>query len=226
MSAVAAGAFEFLFEPTLLGAAGVAAHVGVAAVLIADVVVGQADHPHRSGRERVPQASQLRIRAGVRQREVRLVGAVADRAVAQLVLVVARRRHPRPVARGPGVVLEPVRPRPDAVVGQVGVAQVAVDQVEQRRGAFDRGRDVARRGRSAVVAAERARDQRVQRRGGLVAEAGETQRRRDRAAPCARCPIRDWRRRARRRRRSRCRARDRSAWRGAHGSRVPDAASR
>src|SRR6476659_6505418 len=58
---VAARAFEFLFEPTLLGAAGVATDAGIAAVLITHVVVGQADHPDRSRRERVPQSSQLLV---------------------------------------------------------------------------------------------------------------------------------------------------------------------
>ena len=114
---------------------------------------------------------------GVWHREVGLVGGVTDRAVAQFVLVVARRGHPRPVAGRAGVVVEPVRPGADPVVGQVGVAQVAVDQVEQRTEPFDRRGDVAgRRGAEIVAEVSWSSFTSAQRRGRLVSEAGEAKR--------------------------------------------------
>ena len=167
---------EFCCKPTLLLAARVAVHVEIAAVLVGHVVVVQADHPHRAGGERVPQPADLRAGPRIRDREVRLVGAVTDWPVAQFVLVITRRRHPWPVTGRPGVVLEPVRPGPDPVVREVGVAQIAVDQIEQRRDAFDRDRGVAGRGRTDVVADVPAVGQAVQVRCGLVAETGKSQR--------------------------------------------------
>ena len=90
--------------------------------------------------------------------------------------MITGRRHPWPVTGRAGVVLEPVRPGPDPVLCEVGVAQVAVDQVEQRGDAFDRDRGVAGGGRTDVVANVPAVGQAVQVRCGLVAETGESQR--------------------------------------------------
>jgi hypothetical protein len=59
---------------------------------------------------------------------------------------------------------------------QVGVAQVAVDQVEQRTDFLDRGGDVAGRRGSQVVAAITLLVQSAQGRRGLVAKACEAQR--------------------------------------------------
>ena len=53
--AVAARRGQFLFQPGLLRARRIAADIGVAAVLIADIVIGDADHPHRAGGEGVPE---------------------------------------------------------------------------------------------------------------------------------------------------------------------------
>jgi hypothetical protein len=86
-------------QPALLGAAGIAADVRIAAVLVAHVVVIQADDPHTTGGESIPQPALQLLGAIVGNGEVGLVGAIADRAVAQLVLVIARGRHPGPVAR-------------------------------------------------------------------------------------------------------------------------------
>ena len=90
--------------------------------------------------------------------------------------MVARRRHPWPVARRARVVVEPVRPGANAVIGEVGVAQVAVDEVEQRSDAFDRGRDISGRRGAKVVDAVDGVCELAQCRDGLVAETGEAQR--------------------------------------------------
>src|SRR5262249_26468419 len=138
-------------QPSPLGAAGVAADIGVATVLVAHVVVVQADDAHATSGEGVPQPALQRIGAVVGDGEVGLVGAVADRAVAQLVLVVAGGGHPGAVTRGAAVVLEPVRPGADPVRRDVGIAQIAVDQVEQRRDALHPGDDVTGRWAAEVV---------------------------------------------------------------------------
>ena len=44
--AIVAGGGQFLFQPILLSALRIAADVGVAAVLVHDIVVGNADHAH------------------------------------------------------------------------------------------------------------------------------------------------------------------------------------
>ena len=51
---IAAGGGQFLFQPRLLGALRIAPDIGVAAVLVRDVVVGNADHAHRAGGEGIP----------------------------------------------------------------------------------------------------------------------------------------------------------------------------
>jgi hypothetical protein len=99
---------EGLLEPGALCTPTVAAHVAVPAVLVADVVVGEGHHADRAGGEGVPEPAPLLLAAVVGQREPSLVCAVAERAVATFVLVVARRRHPWSVARRPRVVLEEV----------------------------------------------------------------------------------------------------------------------
>src|SRR3984885_16324096 len=90
--------------------------------------------------------------------------------------MVARRRHPWPVAGRARVVVEPVRPGANAVVGEVCVAQVPVDEVEQRGETFDRGRDISgRRGSKVVDAVDRVCELALC-RDGLVSETGEAQR--------------------------------------------------
>ena len=149
----------------------------VAAVLQRDVVVLQGDHLHRTDGEGVPEVLQLGVGLGRRQVEVRLVRAEADRPVLLLDLVVAGGRHPRPVARRAGVVGEEVVPGADPVDVEVGVAEVAVEQVEQRGDGLDAVDDVLRGRRRVGV--ERGLAGGVPRdlRGGLVAEAGEGERR-------------------------------------------------
>ena len=165
---------ERRLQEALLRAARVAAHVRVPAVLVADVIVVQADDSYRTGGEGVPEPAQLGIGIRFWQSEVRLIGGVSDRSVASFVLVVARCGHPRPMARGAAVVVEPGRPRPDPIGGEVGVAQVTVDEVEQRGDALDAGRHVTRRRRAAAVAAiGRRAPCDVQCRRRLIAEAGE-----------------------------------------------------
>ena len=162
-------------QPLQLLAAGVAgqdlvvagAQVGAGVDLVADVVVVQHDEQHRADLEAVPVALEV---AGVvlRQGEAGLVGQVALRAVAGLVLVVAQGRHPRPVRGRELRVVEVLLP--DLRLGQlvgVGVGQVAVDQVHDRVERLDRrgGRDgVERRLGVGGVAA------------GDVADAGEAER--------------------------------------------------
>src|ERR1700727_1056137 len=90
--------------------------------------------------------------------------------------MVARRRHPWPVAGRARVVVEPVRPGADAVVGEVRVAEVAVDEVEQWSETFDRGGDVAGRRGAKVVDAVDGVGELALRRDGLVSETGEAQR--------------------------------------------------
>ena len=136
---------ERRLQEALLRAARVAAHVRVPAVLVADVIVVQADDSYRAGGEGVPEPAQLGVGIRFWQSEVRLIGGVSDRSVASFVLVVARCGHPRPMARGAAVVVEPGRPRPDPIGGEVGVAQVTVDEIEQRGDALDAGRHVTRR---------------------------------------------------------------------------------
>src|ERR1700744_252378 len=89
--------------------------------------------------------------------------------------MVARRRHPWPVAGRSRVVVEPVRPGADAVVGEVRVAQVAVDEVEQWSQTFDRGRDISGRRGAKVVDAVDGGGELALRRDGLVSETGEAQ---------------------------------------------------
>src|SRR5580658_622841 len=90
--------------------------------------------------------------------------------------MVARRRHPWPVAGRARVVVEPVRPGANAVVGEVRVAQIAVDEVEQWAETFDRGRDISGRRGSEVVDAVDGVFELAQRRDGLVSETAEAQR--------------------------------------------------
>src|SRR5439155_15286596 len=70
--AVLPGRPQLPFQPALLRATGVPAHVGVAAVLVAHVVVVQADHAYRAGGERVPQPAGLRVAVVGRHGEVGL----------------------------------------------------------------------------------------------------------------------------------------------------------
>ena len=165
--------------------------------------------------------ARARVGPGRGQREVGLVGAVADGAVAQLVLVVACGRHPRPVAGPAAVVEEPVSPGADAVRAQVRVAQVPVDQVKQRRHPFDARGEIARGRRAEVVVDVGGPVQPAEGRCRLVTEAGEGEPAADRRGPSGRFRARDWTRRAPRRRCSRCRGQARSVGRGTPAPRCP-----
>ena len=209
MSRSCARGGQFLFQPGLLRAVRIAADIGIAAVLIADVVVGDADHAHRAGGEGVPKpARHFGLAGRFRHREVGLIGLIADRSVAQFVLVVAGRGHPGAVAGAAAVVLPEIPPGPHPVLGEIGVAEIAVEQVEQRLQPLHAERGVAGRRRAEIVVDERRIRQRhargrheflAQRRRALIAEAGEGERRAAarRGAERARIPAR--RRRASRR---------------------------
>src|SRR3984957_78699 len=90
--------------------------------------------------------------------------------------MVARCRHPWSVAGRARVVVEPVRPGANAVIGEVRVAQVAVDEVEQWSETFDRGRDISGRRGAKVVDAVDGVCELALRRDGLVSETCEAQR--------------------------------------------------
>ncbi len=175
------------FEPDPLLALAVAADVGVeagarvgrhvvaavtaeTAVLKAHVVIVDRNNPDRSDGEGVPVAGEVgHLRVIAREGEPGLVGEVALRTVADLVLVVARARHPRTVARGTHVVVEEAAPGPHRIVADIRVAQVAVDEMEQRVECLDRVHDVTGVHRPRAEALSHRRWYR------LVAEAGETE---------------------------------------------------
>ena len=130
--AITTGGAQLLFQPNLLRALGISAHVGSAAVLINDIVVGDADHSHRANSEGVPEsARQIGLFGRRREREECLIGLITDRAIAALVLVVAGRRHPGTVARAAAVVLPEIPPCAHAVFGEIGVTEIAVEQMKQ-----------------------------------------------------------------------------------------------
>ena len=201
-------------------------HVVGRAVLVDDVVRVQRDELHGADLERVEVAPQpVAVPVGhavVRQQEpaqvvaeaVRAVPVVARRALrpdpagrlarlagdrvgAELALVVAEGGHPRPVGRAARDVVAEVPPHARRVVDvQVGVAQVPVEQVEERR-ALPVARVLDRGDREPGVVAglvpDVPRGVEVPGRGGQVAVAGEAELR-----PAVR---RGLERRARRRRR-------------------------
>ena len=138
-----------------------------ARVLVHHVVRAQRDEQHRADPERVPPPLERPEPVG-RQGVPGQVRREPLRPVAELDLVVARHRHPRPV-RGRGlVVVAEVPPylRLRRRV-QVRVAEVAVQQVEQRLELLHR----ADRVRGLAVGQDP-----VGVRGGEVAEAGEPER--------------------------------------------------
>src|SRR6185437_16756222 len=109
--AVAARRRQFLLEPRLLCALGIAPDIGIAAVLVADIVIGNADDAHRAHGEGVPEAARhIALPRGRRQREIGLIGLIANGAIAELVLVIAGRRHPRAVARAAAVIAPEIPP--------------------------------------------------------------------------------------------------------------------
>src|SRR5262249_15034717 len=65
-------------QPCALRSAAVAAYIGIAAVLVADVVVGNRYHTNRSRLEGVPEPAALGSRPAVRKCEACLVGAISD----------------------------------------------------------------------------------------------------------------------------------------------------
>src|SRR5262244_4654070 len=89
------GSSQFPFEPSFLSALGISTDVGIATVLVYDIVVGDADDVNRARREGIPEPSRnIRLTICRRQGKVGLIGSVADRPVAQLVLMVSCARHP------------------------------------------------------------------------------------------------------------------------------------
>ena len=89
-AAIGARDGELAFEPGALCARRVSAHVRISAILIGDVVVGDADHTYGADGKAVPQAARdvgLSIRR--RQREIGLIRAITDRSVAEFILVIA-----------------------------------------------------------------------------------------------------------------------------------------
>ena len=103
--------------------------------------------------------------------------------------MVAGRGHPGTLAGAAAVVLPEIPPGAHPVIGEIGVAEIAVEQVEQRLQPLDAERGVARRRRAEIVVHIRRIRQRhargrhvllAQGRRALVAEAGEGE---GRAAP-------------------------------------------
>src|SRR5262249_12092804 len=105
-----------------------------------------------------------------RQVEPGLVRQVALRSVARFVLMVAWSRHPRSVPGRAGDIGEVRRPGRDRLIAGIGVAQVAVEQMEERVEPLDRGYHVA--------SVRRVRSDSFAHRPGyrVVAEAGEAER--------------------------------------------------
>jgi hypothetical protein len=141
---------------------------------------------HRAGRKRIPQtARHVRLAGGRRQRKVRLIRLIADRSVTEFVFVIAGRRHPRTVACAAAVVRPEVPPRAHAIFGEIGITQVAVEEVKRRPQPLDTERGVGA-GRAAEIIVDvgriRNRDtgrRRVafaERRRALIAEARERER--------------------------------------------------
>jgi hypothetical protein len=103
-----------------------------ARVLVDDVVGVQRDEQDRADPKGIPPAAEARHPV-IRQRVASQVRGESLRPVAELHLVVTRARHPRPV-RGRGLIVA-AEVTPDAGLAggvQVRVAQIAVQQVEQR----------------------------------------------------------------------------------------------
>ncbi len=184
---IATGGGQFLFQPGLLSAGRIAPDVRVAAVLVANVIVGDADHAHRTGREGVPKPTRhIRLASRLRHREVGLIGPIPDRSVTQLVLVVAGRGHPGTFTGAAAVVVPEIPPGPHPVLGEIGVTEIAVEQVEQGLQPLHAERGIARRRRAKIVIHIRWIRQRHPRgrhvllaegRCALIAEAGESERR-------------------------------------------------
>src|SRR5439155_22974182 len=107
----AARAADARVEPPGCVARGLATPIRAErAVLQAHVVVVDRDDADRSHRERIPVTGEGRVPAVAGEVEAGLVGQVALGTVADLVLVVARAGHPRPVSGGAHVVVEEASP--------------------------------------------------------------------------------------------------------------------
>src|SRR5579871_3351353 len=90
-----------------------------------------------------------------RYRKVGLKGFITDRPIPQLVLVVTGRWHPGTIARAAAVVVPEIPPGAHAILGEIGVAEVAVEQMEQGPQPLDAERGVAGCRRAEVVVHER-----------------------------------------------------------------------
>src|SRR5215469_572228 len=129
---IAAGDGQLSFQPGSLSARRITPDVRVAAVLVRDIIVGKADHPHRSDRECIPKpAGCSRLTGCFRHREIGLIGLIPDRPIAEFVLVVAGRGHPGTVAGAAAVVLPKIPPGTYPIFGHIGVAEIAIEQVKQ-----------------------------------------------------------------------------------------------
>ena len=139
-----------------------------ARVLVHHVVGVEGDEQDRADAQGVPAPAETRHRV-IGQRVAGQVGREPLRPVAELHLVITQARHPRPVGRRRLVVVAEVAPhlRLDAGI-EVRVAQIAVQQVEQRLEGLDR----LHRVRALAVGEHPAGVRRAQ-----VAEAGEAERR-------------------------------------------------
>src|ERR1700730_15639897 len=93
----------------------------------------------------------IRLASRRRHREVGLIGLISDRPVAQLVLVIAGRGHPRTVTGAAAVVRPEIPPGSHPVRGQIGVTEIAVEQVEQGLHSLHAERGIASRRRAEIV---------------------------------------------------------------------------
>src|SRR5581483_1493046 len=93
------------------------------------------------------------------------------RPVAELVLMVAGRGHPRPLAGAAAVVVPEIPPGADAILREIGIAEVAVEQMKQRLQALDAERGVTGGRRTEIVVhIDRALERHALRRGELLAQ--------------------------------------------------------
>src|SRR5438874_9468015 len=84
-------------------------------------------------------------------REIGLVGLIPDRSIAQLVLVVPGRGHPRTFTGAAAVVLPKIPPGANPILGDIGVTEIAVEKMEQWLQLLHAERGIAGRGRAEIV---------------------------------------------------------------------------
>src|SRR6516165_4542724 len=180
---IATGSGQLLFQPGLLSALRIAADVRITTVLVRDIVIGKADYARRADGECIPKpAGYIRLTGCLRHREVGLIGLIADRSIAEFVLVVTGRGHPGTVAGAAAVVLPKIPPGTYPIFGHIGVTEIAVEQVKQWLHPLHAERGIGSRRRAEIVIhIRRLRDRYAlgrlvplaQGRRGLIAEASE-----------------------------------------------------